>query len=315
MRLLLDTQIFLWFLGRDQRLRGAAREAVASPENSVLVGAASIWEIAIKASVGRLEISGADVVRLPQLIVASGFDELPGGGTPTGGGDRRAFDVRRVFRPRSVDSELDRRTGEGSCRDGAECYDRAMAHRGLEVGFVLDRQRHWLRGEMEGTKGPALRQLARVLEEAQLAYAIIGGVALQIHAEPRTTLDVDLAVVSCEQIPRHLLEAAGFQFRGRFSHSENWVGPESTPVQFTDDPALAGAIERAEAIDLDGVRLRVIRRVDLLHEKLRAGSDPARRRSKRLQDLADAQALLEADPALASELAPAERGLLDQLPP
>ena len=33
---------------------------------------------------------------------------------------------------------------------------------------------------------------------------------------------------------------------GRFPHSENWVRPEGTPVQFTDDPALAGAILRAE---------------------------------------------------------------------
>jgi hypothetical protein len=85
-------------------------------------------------------------------------------------------------------------------------------------------------------------------------------------------------------------------------------------VQFTDDPALAGAIARADDVALDDVRLRVIRRVDLLHEKLRAGSDPARRRSKRLQDLADAQALLESTPALVSELTAPERALLGRLP-
>jgi len=58
----------------------------------------------------------------------------------------------------------------------------------------------------------------------------------------------------------------------------------------------------------------VIRRADLLHEKLRSGSDPARRRSKRLQDFADGQALLEADPGLAADLTPEERALLDRLP-
>ena len=52
----------------------------------------------------------------------------------------------------------------------------------------------------------------------------------------------------------------------------------------------------------------------LLHETLRAASDPARRRSKRLQDLADAQALLEFTPTLAQELRAEERALLDQLP-
>jgi hypothetical protein len=59
----------------------------------------------------------------------------------------------------------------------------------------------------------------------------------------------------------------------------------------------------------------VIGRADLLYAKLRAASDPARRRSKRLQDLADAHALVEGTPALAAELGPAERALLDQAPP
>jgi len=55
-------------------------------------------------------------------------------------------------------------------------------------------------------------------------------------------------------------------------------------------------------------------RSDLLHEKLRGGSDPARRRSKRLQDLADAEALLEDAPALRSELSEREQAILDALP-
>ncbi len=168
---------------------------------------------------------------------------------------------------------------------------------------------------MERTKRPALLLVARILDEAAVPYAIIGGVALQVHQrEPRTTLDIDLAVPSVAQIPRARLEAAGFRPGGRFTHSENWIGPEETPVQFTDDPVLAQAITRADEIELEGTRLRVIRRADLLHEKLRSGSDPARRRSKRLQDLADAQALLEVDPTLASELSPEEQALLDRLP-
>ncbi len=190
-----------------------------------------------------------------------------------------------------------------------------MARRGLDIGFLLDRQWHVLRGEIERTKRPALVSLARVLAATGTPYAIIGGIAVQVHqAEPRTTLDIGVAVPSFDSIPRAQLEAAGFTPRGRFSHSENWLGPEGTPVQFTVDPALAGAIERAEEIQLEDVWLRVIGRIDLLHEKLRAASDPARRRSKRLQDLADAQALLEATPALRSELTGAERRILDRLP-
>jgi hypothetical protein len=186
---------------------------------------------------------------------------------------------------------------------------------GIETGFLLDRRWHLLRGDMERSKDSALLLIGRILTDAGVPYAIIGGVALQAHQpEPRTTLDIDIAVVDCASIPRAQLEAAGFTATGRFTHSENWVGPADTPVQFTDDPALAGAIERAQEIEIAGVRLRIIGRADLLHEKLRAGSDPAQRRSKRLLDLADAQALLEASLELARELTPAERGLLDQLP-
>jgi predicted nucleotidyltransferase len=190
-----------------------------------------------------------------------------------------------------------------------------MATDRLEIGYLLDRQWHALRGETESTKRPALVALARVLADTATPYAIIGGVALQIQqAEPRTTLDIDLAVSSFDVIPREALGAAGFSLGGRFAHSENWVGPEGVPVQFTDDPALGPALERADEIDLEGVRLRVISRADLLHEKLRAGSDPARRRSKRLQDLADAQALIEETPELRSELSDVERAILDSLP-
>jgi hypothetical protein len=187
--------------------------------------------------------------------------------------------------------------------------------RGIEAGFLLDRQWFLMRGETERTKRPSLLLLARVLADARAEYAIIEGVALQVHqADPRTTLDIAVAVSGAEVIPRSKLEAAGFRITGRFAHSENWEAPDGVPVQFTDDPALAGAVARAEEIELAGVPLRVIQRPDLLHEKLRSASDPARRRSKRLEDLADAHALIESTPALSGELTAAERALLDQLP-
>jgi hypothetical protein len=154
-----------------------------------------------------------------------------------------------------------------------------------------------------------------VLAATATPYAIIGGVALQVHqTEPRTTIDIDLAVLDLESIPREALLAAGFVLTGRFTHSENWRGPEGVPVQFTDDPALGPAVQRALEIDLDGVPIRVLGRSDLLHEKLRAGSDPARRRTKRLQDLVDAQGLVDETPELRTELNAAEQAVLDALP-
>ena len=86
-------------------------------------------------------------------------------------------------------------------------------------------------------------------------------------------------------------------------------------MPFSDDPALARAVTEAGELVLEGVVLRVSRLLeDLLHEKLRDGSDPARRRSKRLQDLADVQSLLEENPDLIHGLTADERALLDKLP-
>jgi predicted nucleotidyltransferase len=186
---------------------------------------------------------------------------------------------------------------------------------GLAAGFLLDRQWHWLRGEMEQSKRPALLALARALADAGVPYALIGGLAVQIHQrEARTTLDIDVAVLDRAAIPAAALEQLGFRRHERFEHSENWFASDGTPVQFTDDAQLRSAVRQAEELLLEGVKLRVIRAVDLLHEKLRAGSDPARRRSKRLRDLADAQTLLEENPALQEELTDDEIAVLSRMP-
>jgi hypothetical protein len=184
---------------------------------------------------------------------------------------------------------------------------------GLLIGFELDRRWHWLRGEMEESKKPALLQLAVVLDDAAVAYAIIGGVAMQVHQdEPRTTLDIDVAVHDRAGIPAAALVAAGFHRTGSFTHSENWIGPGATPIQFTDDPELHRALARTVSIEVDGVVISVLCAEDLLHAKLRAAADSARRRSKRLQDLSDAQSLLEKDPTLTALLSAAEHELLNR---
>jgi hypothetical protein len=84
-------------------------------------------------------------------------------------------------------------------------------------------------------------------------------------------------------------------------------------VQFTTDPLLAVGIERAQTFEVEGVPLRVLAAADLLRAKLRAAADPARRRSKRLLDLADAQGLIEDHPELDAELDSSERRLLEGL--
>ena len=55
MQLLLDTHTLIWWLTKNPTLSIAAKDAIADPDNLVLVSAASAWEIAIKKSLGRLQ--------------------------------------------------------------------------------------------------------------------------------------------------------------------------------------------------------------------------------------------------------------------
>lgn len=57
MRLILDTHAFLWFAGGDERLSGPAREAIEDANNEIVVGVASIWEIAIKHSTDKRQLA------------------------------------------------------------------------------------------------------------------------------------------------------------------------------------------------------------------------------------------------------------------
>jgi PIN domain nuclease of toxin-antitoxin system len=74
MRLLLDTHAFLWWLSDDATLSPIAREAITAPTSLVHVSAATVWEMAIKAHLGRLDTGSADMVH---EITANGFIELP----------------------------------------------------------------------------------------------------------------------------------------------------------------------------------------------------------------------------------------------
>ena len=73
MRLLLDTQIFLWWLSDSRRLGKSARELIEAADE-VYVSAASIVECELKIEAGLLE---ADLQELFRGIAASGFKELP----------------------------------------------------------------------------------------------------------------------------------------------------------------------------------------------------------------------------------------------
>lgn len=53
---LLDTYVVLWWLAGSVRLSPDLRERIADPTNRIFVSAAAAWEMAIKKSLGRLDI-------------------------------------------------------------------------------------------------------------------------------------------------------------------------------------------------------------------------------------------------------------------
>lgn len=72
--LLLDTNVAVWLLlGNRERVSAPVREALEDERNEVAVSAASVWEIAIKRSLGKLTIEDGWASVLARL----GFDPMP----------------------------------------------------------------------------------------------------------------------------------------------------------------------------------------------------------------------------------------------
>ncbi|MBV8724273.1 MAG: type II toxin-antitoxin system VapC family toxin [Candidatus Eremiobacteraeota bacterium] len=68
MRVLLDTRAFLWIAGDWKRVRPAARRVLANAQTLLFLSAASIWELSIKAAIGRLELPAEPPVYVPRRI-------------------------------------------------------------------------------------------------------------------------------------------------------------------------------------------------------------------------------------------------------
>lgn len=70
MRLLLDTQAFLWFVSGDRKLTRPARRRIEDARNDKFLSIASVWEMAIKVELGKLRID----VPMSQLVETGAVD-------------------------------------------------------------------------------------------------------------------------------------------------------------------------------------------------------------------------------------------------
>jgi PIN domain nuclease of toxin-antitoxin system len=76
MRVLVDTHVFLWWVEGDRTLPAKARAALADRDNECLVSLASVWELAIKAGLGKLKLALPVQRYVVEHVAANGFRML-----------------------------------------------------------------------------------------------------------------------------------------------------------------------------------------------------------------------------------------------
>jgi PIN domain nuclease of toxin-antitoxin system len=77
MKLLLDTHIFIWQAEQPQKLTPKVQAALKNPNNELILSVVSVWEMQIKAQIGKLHLSLPiqDFVRLQRVL--NNIESLP----------------------------------------------------------------------------------------------------------------------------------------------------------------------------------------------------------------------------------------------
>jgi PIN domain nuclease of toxin-antitoxin system len=76
MNILLDTHAFLWFVDDDSLLSETARKLIENEDTQPFLSTASLWEIAIKMSLGKLDLKQPYEVFIPQQLAINGIGIL-----------------------------------------------------------------------------------------------------------------------------------------------------------------------------------------------------------------------------------------------
>ncbi len=77
MRILLDTQCWLWMVAASDRFDASTRQLLLDEDNDLILSAASSWEIAIKYALGKLPLPSAPADYVPSRMIATGVSGLP----------------------------------------------------------------------------------------------------------------------------------------------------------------------------------------------------------------------------------------------
>lgn len=155
-------------------------------------------------------------------------------------------------------------------------------------------------------KVDVLQLFFNLLSNLKIDYCLIGGMAVNVYAEPVVSLDLDVVVV-LDAMKKLEQEAKKNGFRIKeFEHSVNLYHPQSDVIfQLQTDNRYQGFIAKARVQDILGYQVKVAALQDVLQGKIWAYLDKTRRPSKRQKDLADIFRLVENHPQLKKLLPPA----------
>jgi len=76
MRYLLDTHVFLWKVANSERIPAKVLSETENPDNEIFVSAVSLWEIAIKTRIGKMDLGGVSTDDLIPLASKMGIATL-----------------------------------------------------------------------------------------------------------------------------------------------------------------------------------------------------------------------------------------------
>jgi PIN domain nuclease of toxin-antitoxin system len=77
MKYLLDSGVWLWSIASVERIGPKALDVLRNSEHEIYFSAASVWELSIKAQLGKLTLPSPPAVRIPAFMVRQGLRSLP----------------------------------------------------------------------------------------------------------------------------------------------------------------------------------------------------------------------------------------------
>jgi hypothetical protein len=143
-----------------------------------------------------------------------------------------------------------------------------------------------------------LQQFLDILQQHNINYCVIGGLAVNAYVEPVVSLDLDV-VVTMDDMDKLSKAARGIFTVEEFPHSLNLRSELSdVRIQVQKDPRYQSFIRRAVEKDIMGYTMKTAALEDVFQGKICAYLDKERRASKRQKDLADILRLIEANQEL-----------------